>query len=549
MKKVLNILALVLLMFSMVVPNFNGTVYADNGVCSKQNLVALINGDFETPDMAAKKGVLVSQDEVPGWKTTDPTGEIEVWKTGFMGIDSAQGKQHAELNAHNPGMLYQDVKTTPGQKIYWGLSHRGRDGVDTMRLRIGAASENPLETPTVQQISDNNKQWARYEGIYIVPEGQTMTRFGFEAVSSASDVKSAGNFLDNIFLGTEPCITAKNSVDKDGMVQSGDILTYQVTIRNDGGDIAADSVFTDKIPDGTEYVPESIKLMRNGTEINITDKKDSDIGHIKNDEVTVNLGDILNFNYVPEGFTVQFKVKATSKNMGKHIKNKAQVQYRNLLSQTQKTTETNAVVNEVVLLVDKPEINSINDTDKQITGTGTSGDEIIVRNPDGKEIGKTTVGKNGKWKLDVPEETKLIKGDKIAATAKKTGTDKESDSVRTVVTGKEKVEDKSEIDSINDTDNEITGTTPGDEVIIRNPDGKWKLDVPEGTKLIQDDKIVDTTKKTGADKEIHVKRENSTGESMLPKTGEESTFIMQVLGGVFVLIALLITVSKRKKYN
>ena len=40
----------------------------------------------------------------------------------------AEGEQFAELNAREPGMLYQDVKTTPGQTIYWRLAHREEMG-------------------------------------------------------------------------------------------------------------------------------------------------------------------------------------------------------------------------------------------------------------------------------------------------------------------------------------------------------------------------------------------------------------------------------------
>ncbi|MED0988098.1 Ig-like domain-containing protein, partial [Bacillus paramycoides] len=80
---------------------------------------------------------------------------------------------------------------------------------------------------------------------------------------------------------------------------------------------------------------------------------------------------------------------------------------------------------------DKPAIDPIKDTDKVITGTGTPGDEITVKDPEGKEIGKTTVDQDGKWTLDVPTGTKLTKGDEISAVAKKPGTDKESEPAKT----------------------------------------------------------------------------------------------------------------------
>ncbi|PKJ52016.1 hypothetical protein CWE34_30365, partial [Bacillus sp. SN10] len=83
------------------------------------------------------------------------------------------GNRYAEINAVENGMLYQDVKTTPGQTIYWRFSHKGLYGVDTMQLRIGAVTNNPYDTVVQQQMSDGNTGWGTYAGTYKVPEGQT----------------------------------------------------------------------------------------------------------------------------------------------------------------------------------------------------------------------------------------------------------------------------------------------------------------------------------------------------------------------------------------
>ena len=47
------------------------------------------------------------------------------------------GEQFAELNADQESSLYQIVTTDPGKMYKWSLSHRGRDGLDTMALVIG----------------------------------------------------------------------------------------------------------------------------------------------------------------------------------------------------------------------------------------------------------------------------------------------------------------------------------------------------------------------------------------------------------------------------
>jgi len=319
--------------------------------------VALINGSFEQGAARGSahdgSGLYYYESEVPGWKTTDKA--IEIWNYA-QNIPAVvknwpappDGNRWAELNAFENGMLYQDVKTTPGQTIYWRLSHMGRQGVDTMQVRIGAATNNPYDTVVQKQFSDGKTVWGTHTGSYTVPAGQTTTRFGFEAVSTAAGNIGAGNFLDDIFLGTEPCVTANKSVSPQGEVQPGDELTYAVQIKNEGGDVAADASFSDAIPEGTEYVPGSLKLINGSTTKNLTDASDGDEGNFDGNKVNIALGDLPNTNNLPNGMTVQFKVKAKTGYVGKEISNKAQINYDSLLTNTSKKTESNEVTTPVV---------------------------------------------------------------------------------------------------------------------------------------------------------------------------------------------------------
>lgn len=59
------------------------------------------------------------------------------------------GEQFAELNADQESSLYQIVDTDPGKMYKWSLSHRGRDGLDTMALVIG-----PNQTYAPKKTSD-----------------------------------------------------------------------------------------------------------------------------------------------------------------------------------------------------------------------------------------------------------------------------------------------------------------------------------------------------------------------------------------------------------
>jgi len=317
--------------------------------------VALINGSFEGgPEKGSYQEdapYMFLESEVPGWKTTDDSqgvNIIEIWDYqqqypgGVVNFPAPpEGNRYAELNAYDNGLLYQDVETTPGQTIYWRLSHMGRQGVDTMQLRIGAVTDNPYDTKIIEQMSDGSTAWGTYSGSYKVPAGQTVTRFGFEAVSTASGSLGAGNFLDDIFLGTEPCMAAEKSVNPEGDVSAGDELTYEVTVKNSGGDIAANTVIEDEIPKGTVYIPNSMKIVTGPNTGDLTDEQDDDRGYFDGDKVIFSIGDLPNTTELPDGVTVQFKVKTLSSHIGKDVDNQAKVKYKDLLKNEEEETDTN----------------------------------------------------------------------------------------------------------------------------------------------------------------------------------------------------------------
>ncbi|MCR1289630.1 isopeptide-forming domain-containing fimbrial protein [Shouchella clausii] len=330
--------------------------------------VALTNGSFEQgpTEGSYRAPYFFLEDEVPGWQTTDDSQGvkiIEIWNyerqypQGVINFPAPpDGVRYAELNAFDHGLLYQDVETTPGQTIKWRLSHMGRHGVDTMQLRIGQATDDPYDTEIIEQMSDGNTAWGTYTGTYTVPAGQPVTRFGFEAVSTASGSLGAGNFLDDIFLGTEPCVEAEKTVSPEGEVSVGDELTYEVTVKNTGGDIAANAVFEDAIPEGTEYVPGSIKILTGPNAGDLTDADGDDAGHFDGDKVFIQLGDLPNTTDLPGGITVQFKVKTLASHANDVVVNQANVKYKDLLADEEKTTDTNEV--ETPVVYQKPVIES-----------------------------------------------------------------------------------------------------------------------------------------------------------------------------------------------
>ncbi|WP_213586478.1 DUF11 domain-containing protein [Paenibacillus sp. J2TS4] len=220
------------------------------------------------------------------------------------------------------------------------------------------SSPNPVDSPPT------NACGQRVALINEVPEGQEVTRFAFGSVSSApmpggNDSLSHGNVLDDIFLGTGPCVTATKSVldqagnrlDESEVVYVGDELTYEVTVKNEGGDIAAGAIFEDLIPEGTEYVSGSMKIINDPLAGNLTDEEDSDPGHFDGEKVTIRLGDLPNTDTLPEGVTVQFKVKVLLDKMGENLANQALVTYKNLLKNPEEESQEEQILTNPVTII------------------------------------------------------------------------------------------------------------------------------------------------------------------------------------------------------
>ena len=107
--------------------------------------------------------------------------------------------QYHVQNANKAGTLYQDLPTVPGTTMRWHLKHRGRAGVDTMRVMAGAPKGTLTQSGS--NIATGNTAWQQYTGTYTVPAGQTVTRFAFQAVTAGS----YGNFIDDIVFTPENC--------------------------------------------------------------------------------------------------------------------------------------------------------------------------------------------------------------------------------------------------------------------------------------------------------------------------------------------------------
>ncbi|MED7949719.1 DUF7507 domain-containing protein [Streptomyces sp. BE303] len=355
--------------------------------------ITLVNGSFEQPPIGSGNAILPdasqasSPNHVPGWLTTATDHLIEIWHDGFNGVPSADGAQFAELNANQVSTLYQDLPTTPGATLYWRLYHRGRLGQDTMALDIG----RPGAAVQQRQFTDGNTAWGFYTSTYTVPAGQTTTRFAFRSVSSAGGNQSVGNFLDGIFFGTAPAVTLTKYAVPDGPLEVGDIITYRVVVRNEGGGNADALVLTDAVPSGTTYLPGSLRIVNGPNTGAKTDRQGDDQAHFDpaGDRVVFNLGNsatadrggsLPNTDALPNGTTVEYRVTVDEASAGGHVTNTATAAYENRLGPTPQalTTTSNQTDTQVLPAADLSVVKSADATTVTVGQTVTY--RVTVRN-------------------------------------------------------------------------------------------------------------------------------------------------------------------------
>lgn len=183
-----------------------------------------------------------------GWTSTQKAGSNVQQKANAVELqydDSTADNVYAELCAYEAGTaIYQDIRTTPGTLYKVRLKHASlnQSYLDKMQVMIGAPGhEQPVEmtrtsvnghgdklnekstTIATKVTNGNNRhhadQWETYEGTYLIPDGQTTTRFTFRSVDSKQ--LDYGNVLDDIVFDKAYRLSYdKNSQDAFGQVPS-----------------------------------------------------------------------------------------------------------------------------------------------------------------------------------------------------------------------------------------------------------------------------------------------------------------------------------------
>ena len=183
-----------------------------------------------------------------GWTSTQKAGSAVQQKANAVELqydDSTAGNVYAELCAHEAGTaIYQDIRTVPGTLYKVRLKHASLNStyLDKMQVMIGTPGhEQPVEmtrtsvnghgdklneksTVIATRVTNGNNrhhtdQWETYEGTYLIPDGQTTTRFTFRSIDAKQ--LDRGNVLDDIVFDKAYRLSYdKNASDATGKVPS-----------------------------------------------------------------------------------------------------------------------------------------------------------------------------------------------------------------------------------------------------------------------------------------------------------------------------------------
>ena len=183
-----------------------------------------------------------------GWTSTQKAGSNVQQKANAVELqydDSTADNVYAELCAYEAGTaIYQDIRTVPGTLYKVRLKHASLNStyLDKMQVMIGTPGhEQPVEmtrttvnghgdklnekstTIATKVTNSNNRhhvnQWETYEGTYLIPDGQTTTRFTFKSIDSKQ--LDYGNVLDDIVFDKAYRLDYdKNASDATGEVPS-----------------------------------------------------------------------------------------------------------------------------------------------------------------------------------------------------------------------------------------------------------------------------------------------------------------------------------------
>lgn len=157
----------------------------------------IVNGGFEDNAVANGSWNWFPSANVNGWEGSN----VEIWHNLF-GIASAEGQQHAELNADggNSGAwsIFQKFATVAGQAYDVSFAYRARESSDLFKFTVGSINSTFTNNDTTK--------WKWFSSSFVATS--TLTTLTFTSLNSGT----LGNLLDDVKVNARASVPETNTL-------------------------------------------------------------------------------------------------------------------------------------------------------------------------------------------------------------------------------------------------------------------------------------------------------------------------------------------------
>ncbi|MFE8072524.1 PEP-CTERM sorting domain-containing protein [Marinobacteraceae bacterium S3BR75-40.1] len=149
----------------------------------------IVNGSFENENVGNGDWMRFDAADVDGWEGSS----IEIWDS-YGSVDSYEGEQHAELNAHpysgSAFGIYQEFSTVAGSTYDVFFAYRARSSNDES---FKAFIDNGADYSWLMD-DHTTGEWSVFQGSFIAQS--SVSKLTFLTVNP--ETGTVGNFLDDV---------------------------------------------------------------------------------------------------------------------------------------------------------------------------------------------------------------------------------------------------------------------------------------------------------------------------------------------------------------
>ena len=157
----------------------------------------IVNGGFEDNVVANGNWNWFPAASVNGWEGSN----VEIWHNLF-GIASAEGQQHAELNADGGNVgawsIFQSFATVVGQSYDVAFSYRARESSDLFNFAVGSINSNFTNNDT--------SQWKLFTSSFVASSNLTTLTF------TSLNAGTLGNLIDDVKVNARASVPESSTL-------------------------------------------------------------------------------------------------------------------------------------------------------------------------------------------------------------------------------------------------------------------------------------------------------------------------------------------------